>query len=126
MWLLTSTLVSVLLLLAPAREEDICQLIAGAFVVADDGTFLGTLSNQRSPDSILNEYGTHGSPYGVQSIWNQYATYGRPDSPISPFNPSASSPPILIKGGNVIAVLTVNKALRGALDPYIVKRCEFR
>ncbi len=70
-----STSLAMLLPLASAQAQDLCQLIAGASVVADDGTFLGKLSNRYSSDSILNEYGTHGSPYSSESIWNQYGTY---------------------------------------------------
>lgn len=116
---------AVLLPLAPAHAQDLCQLIAGASVVADDGKFLGKLSNRYSSDSILNEYGTHGSPYSSESIWNQYSTYGSQYSSSSPFNQYTSSPPMLIKGGKVIALLTVNKTVRGALNPYLVKSCEF-
>ena len=34
-------------------------------------------------------------------------------SPLSPFNPSTSTPPILVKHGKVIAFLTVNRSIRG-------------
>ena len=50
------------------ETPDMCALVAGAVVIADDGKFLGTLKNQHVADSILNEYGSHGSPYGSESI----------------------------------------------------------
>ena len=109
----------------PVKAQDLCQIIAGAAIVANDGTFLGRLTDSYSADSILNEYGNHGSPYQSQSIWNQYGAYGGEFSSQSPFNRYTSSPPLLIKGGKAIARLTVNKNLAGALNPYVVKSCEF-
>ena len=114
-----------LLLVSAVGAQDLCQLIAGASVIADDGTFLGKLTSEYSSDSILNEYGTYGSPYSSNSIWNEYGQYGGAYSSLSPFNAYTSTPPILVKRGKVIALLTVNKSLRGALNPYIVKSCEF-
>jgi hypothetical protein len=108
-----------------AYSQDLCQIISGASVVADDGKFLGKLTSQYSSDSILNEYGTHGSQYSSDSIWNQYGTYGSAYSSLSPFNQYTSTPPVLVKGGAVIARLTANKNLRGALNPYVVKSCVF-
>jgi hypothetical protein len=95
----------------PASGQKLCDQIAGASVIADDGTFLGKLENSYSLDSILNEYGSHGSPYSSESIWNEYGQYGGQYSSL--------------KGGKVIARLSVNRLLRGALNPYIVKSCGF-
>jgi hypothetical protein len=55
--------VAVVLLICSAlvHAEDLCQIIAGASVISDDGKFLGRLANAYSGDSILNSYGTHGS-----------------------------------------------------------------
>lgn len=125
MKVLTAILTASLVLASAARAQDLCQLIEGASVIADDGKFLGKVANQYSSDSILNEYGTHGSPYSSDSIWNQYGQYGGAYSSLSPFNPNTSSPPMLIKRGKVIALLSVNKSFRGALNPYIVKSCDF-
>ncbi len=110
---------------AVGHTQDLCQIISGASVIADDGKFLGKLNSQYSSDSILNEYGTHGSQYSSDSIWNQYGTYGSAYSSLSPFNQYASTPPVLVKGGKVIALLTANKNLRGAVNPYVIKSCEF-
>lgn len=122
---LVLVLLASLVVVSTARAQDLCDLIEGASVIAHDGKFLGKLTNQYSADSILNEYGSHGSPYSSDSIWNQYGQYGGQYSSLSPFNPYTSTPPILVKQGKVIAVLTVNKSLRGALNPYIVKSCDF-
>lgn len=107
------------------HAQELCQIIAGASVVADDGKFLGKLTSKYTSDSILNEYGTHGSKYSSDSIWNQYGTYGGAYSSLSPFNQYTSTPPVLVKEGKVIARLTLNKYLQGALNPYVVNSCEF-
>ena len=108
-----------------AAAQSACEVIAGGTIIADDGTLLGRLTNSFSADSILNEYGTYGSKYGVESIWNEYGTYGSKFSNQSPFNEYTSTPPMIIKNGRPVARLTVNKSLRGALNPYVVKTCNF-
>ena len=108
-----------------AIAQSACEIIAGCTIIADDGTLLGRLTNSYSADSILNEYGTHGSTYSSNSIWNEYGTYGGKYSNQSPFNEYTSTPPMIIKQGRPIARLTVNKSLRGALNPYVVKTCDF-
>jgi hypothetical protein len=107
------------------HAQDLCQIISGASIIANDGKFIGKLTSQYSSDSILNEYGTHGSQYSSESIWNQYGTYGSAYSPLSSFNQYASTPPVLVKGGRVIAYLSTNKSLGGAVNPYVVKTCQF-
>jgi hypothetical protein len=120
-------LVSLLVALASniVIAQSACDIIAGGTIIADDGTLLGRLTNSYSADSILNEYGTHGSTYSTKSIWNEYGTYGGKYSNQSPFNEYTSTPPTIIKNGRAIARLTVNKSLRGALNPYVVKTCDF-
>lgn len=105
--------------------QNFCQIVSGASVIAEDGTFLGKLTNQYSSDSVLNEYGSHGSQYSSESIWNQYGSYGSEYSSQSPFNRYTFSPPILVKGGKVIGHLTVNKSVKAAVNPHIVKSCDF-
>lgn len=114
-----------LIISLPSRAQDVCQIIAGSSVIADDGTFLGELSNPYAPDSIFNEFGDYGSEYSSTSIWNQYGSYGGKYSPQSPFNRYSSSPPVLVKRGKAIAYLSVNNALDPALNPYSLKSCEF-
>ena len=108
-----------------ANAQSVCEIVAGGTVIADDGTLLGRLTNSYSSDSILNAYGTNGSKYSSDSIWNEYGTYGGKYSNQSPFNEYTSTPPMIIKNGRPIARLTVNKSLKGALNPYVLKTCEF-
>ncbi len=65
-------------------------------IVAQDGTYLGKLSDNRyDPDSVANPYGRYGSPYSSTSINNPYSTYGSPYSSQSPNNPYATQAPLL-------------------------------
>jgi hypothetical protein len=65
-------------------------------IVAEDGTYLGKLSDNRyDPDSVANPYGRYGSPYSSTSINNPYSTYGSPYSSQSPNNPYATQAPLL-------------------------------
>lgn len=120
-------LLLVALLFAPClvQAQSVCDVIAGSSIVANDGTFLGQIESQYSTNSVLNEYGNHGGPYSAKSIWNEYGTYGGEYSAQSPFNPYSNTPPMVIKNGQVIAFLTVNRSMRGALNPYVLKTCEF-
>ena len=110
---------------SPSRAQDICEIIAGAAIVAQDGKYLGRIASSYDSESALNEYGQYGSQYSSNSIWNEYGMYGGQYSSNSPFNPYASSPPQVIKNGKVIAFLTVNRTLRAALNPYVLKTCTF-
>jgi len=65
-------------------------------IVAEDGTYLGKLSDNRyDPDSVSNPYGRYGSPYSSTSINNPYSPYGSPYSSQSPNNPYATQAPLL-------------------------------
>ena len=87
----------------------------------DDKTFLGTIEDEFSSESIFNDYGSYGSEYSSTSIWNDYGTYGGEYSSYSPFNPYSSSPPIIVKSRKIIGRLTVNKYVSGAVDPNWLK-----
>ena len=110
---------------APVVPQDVCSRLTGASIVANDGTFLGNLTNSYDSKSVLNEYGTHGSKYSASSIWNAYGQYGGEYSQNSPFNSYSNNPPMIIKNGNVIGYLTTNKFKQGAVNPYVLKTCEF-
>jgi len=84
-------------------------------IIADDGTFLGTLNENRYDlNSIYNEYGTYGSKYNAKSIFNPYGNYGSDYSSVSPFNAYASNPPGLYdRQGNFYGTLSVNRYAKG-------------
>lgn len=107
------------------NAQDICEIIDGAKIIADDGKYLGKICSAFDSESIINEFGTYGNEFNSNSIWNQFGTYGNEYSNLSPFNEFTSTPPMIIKDGKVIGYLTKNKNLRNAVDPHILLSCEF-
>ena len=108
-----------------APPQNICTLIAGASVVANDGTYLGRLTNRFDSQSIYNEFGTYGSQYSSLSIYNPYGTYGSKYSSKSPWNPYTSTPPVLVKNGSAIAYFTVNTFKTPRVSPSYAETCSF-
>ena len=47
------------------RAEELCDLVKGAVLLAQDdtNTYLGKLASPYDSESIFNEYGTYGSQY---------------------------------------------------------------
>lgn len=87
----------------------------------DNLVYLGKVTDKYSSESIFNEYGPHGSQYSSESIWNQYGQYGGEYSSKSPFNPYTSTPPVIACNDKTVALLSVNKRLQNALDPFLLK-----
>jgi hypothetical protein len=86
-------------------------------IIAEDGTFLGTLENEFSPNSIYNKFGNHGSLFYSASIFNKFGTYGSDYSNLSPFNSFASKPPGLYDSrGNFYGTLSVNRSANGVTN----------
>jgi len=94
-----------------------CYELDGAKIIAEDGTYLGTLGDSYESDSIYNEYSDHGSTYDSDSIWNEYSDYGNDYSSQSPFNDYASDPPVLLKDGEVVGKLTTDPYEYEGVDP---------
>lgn len=105
--------------------QSVCEIFDGAIVVADDGKYLGKITNSYDSESILNEYGTYGNEYSSNSIWNEYGQYGGEYSPLSPFNSYTSTPPRIIKNAVTIGYLSVNDILANAVSPHVLKACQF-
>lgn len=97
-----------------------CFELEGAKIIAEDGTFLGTLNNSYSSDSVFNKYSEFGKEYHSNSIWNEYSDWGNDYSSMSAFNQYASTPPILLKNGKVIGKLTVKVYEYNAVNPNTV------
>lgn len=100
--------------------DDQCAPFIDAAIISSDGKFLGRLSDKYDSDSAFNKYGTYGSKYQSESIWNKYGDYGSPYSNKSAFNPYTSDAPMIVKDRKVIAILTKNKHVSGAVDPVIL------
>ena len=104
-----------------------CYELEGAKIVAEDGTYLGTLDDSYASDSIYNEYSDHGSTYSDESLWNEYSDHGNDYSDESAFNEYASNPPVLLKDGEVIGRLTVKDYEYDAVDPRTVgEDCDWK
>ena len=73
--------------------------------------YLGCLTcSEYASDSVLNEYGSYGSPYAMNSIHNSYGSYGSAYSDLSPCNSYAQNPPIIVdKEGGFYGRLTLNQ-----------------
>lgn len=120
-------LLYVLLIAGTAHANEVCSIVNGAKLIAQDSenTYLGEIKNSYASDSIFNEYGTYGSEYSSNSIWNEYATFGSEYSSYSPFNEYTSTPPMMIKGGKIIGYLTANKSIESSISPNLLKAlCE--
>jgi len=105
--------------------QNICEIVDGGKVIADDGQYLGKICNPFDHESIFNEFGTYGNKFNSNSIWNEFGSYGNQFSNLSPFNKFTTTHPMIIKNGTVIGYLTKNKSLKNAVDPHILLSCEF-
>jgi len=103
--------------------SDLVNYLRGAKIIGQDNknTYLGKLSNEFDSESIFNEFGTYGNEFSSSSIWNEFSTFGNEFNSYSPFNEFSSNPPMLIKNGKIIAYLTVNKSIKGAISPNLLK-----
>ena len=116
--------IALFLLLAPqANAEEVCDIVKGAVLIAQDdkNTYLGKITNPYDSDSIFNEYGTYGSEYSSSSIWNEYATFGSEYSSYSPHNSYTSTPPMIIKNRKILGYLSANKSIKSSISPNLLK-----
>lgn len=104
---------------------NICGQVAGASVIASDGTYLGRLTAPTDAESVYNPLGAYGSVTGAQSIYNSNGTYGSPSSLKSPWNPYTSTPPTLVKNSASIGAFTLNRLLSPRVSPSYPEYCTF-
>ncbi len=122
-WVFALVLALVAALPVTARSQDVCAILDGAVIIAQDdaNTYLGKISSPYDSDSIFNEYGTYGNEYSSSSIWNEYSKFGNEYNSYSPFNEYSSKPPMLIKSRSLIGYLTTNKYIQGGISPNLLK-----
>ena len=106
-----------------AAAQSFCRQIDGARIVAQDGQFLGAVSSGYDDESVFNSYGDFGSKYSDTSILNNYSDYGSKYSDLSPFNQYTEKAPLLVMGSQVIAIISVNSSLSGAVHPLVLLSC---
>lgn len=120
---LPAFLAAVALLPPDSRAEQVCDIVNGSVLIAqdDENTFLGKITNAFDSDSIFNEFGTYGNPFSSKSIWNEFSTFGNKFNSYSPFNSFSSSPPMIIKDKKVIGYLSANKSIKASISPNLLK-----
>jgi hypothetical protein len=92
--------------------------LLGSQLRTPSGVFLGNVNRNRfDTDSLVNQYGQHGSRYSAESIFNKYSQYGSPYGSESPYNKFTTTPPMFVKNGESLGYLTVNQYLTPRLDP---------
>jgi uncharacterized protein YjdB len=104
---------------------NVCSLIAGASIFGNDGRYLGRFTNRFDSESVLNEFGIHGSRFQTFSTNNEFGTYGSRFSSLSARNPFTSTPPVIVKAGVAIAYYTVNNTLTPSVAPAYALTCNF-
>lgn len=94
---------------ASTNESGTAKLMI--FGGADHRTYLGCLNcSEYAADSVLNQYGEHGSRYSSESIWNHYSEYGSAYSTYGACNAFATDPPVIVdSAGNYYGRLTLNR-----------------
>ena len=107
----------------PAIAEELCSVVSGAVVIAQDSknTFLGKITNSFDSQSIFNEFGNYGNEFSSSSIWNSFSEFGNEFNSYSPFNEFSSSPPMIIKNQKILGYLSSNKSVRPAISPNLLK-----
>jgi hypothetical protein len=104
--------------LVPVPRLEEIDALAGAAIVADDGTFLGVLARHAGvTDSVADGSGPYGDPASEISIFNPTGPYGSPESTLSPYHPESDTPPRLERAEEVLGVLSANARLAGRVDP---------
>jgi uncharacterized protein YjdB len=102
-----------------------CAGLAGGRIYAQNGQYLGRLTNQFDSESILNAFGPYGSQFSSTSIYNPFSQYGSQFSTLSAYNPFASSPPQLYVGSRFAAYVTKNTTKSPSVDPDALRTCSF-
>ncbi|WP_127347500.1 hypothetical protein [Pseudidiomarina mangrovi] len=107
----------------PAAANDLCQIVDGSVIIAQDNknTYLGKITNSFDSDSIFNDFGAYGNEFSSDSIWNEFSTFGNQFNAYSPFNEFSSLPPMIIKNKQVIGYLSANSSIEASISPNILK-----
>lgn len=78
-----------------------------SFLLAANGTYLGTISHPSKANSLLNRKGSYGSSKSDTCIFNKSSIYGSPTGEFSPSNPASQNPPLLFICGKYWGRLSV-------------------
>ncbi len=106
-----------------ARSEELCDIVRGGVIIAQDGenTYLGKIASSFDSESIFNEFGTYGSEFSSTSIWNEFGKFGSEFNSNSATNEFTATPPMIIKSRKLLGYLTANKAIKSSISPNMLK-----
>lgn len=112
-----------LALMGQAHAEEVCDILRGASIIAqdDENTFLGKITNSFDSKSIFNEFGKYGNEFNSESIWNEFGEFGNEFNAHSPFNKYSGKPPMIIKDQKIIGHLSANKDVAASISPNLLK-----
>ena len=102
-----------------------CTGTPNAVIYAQDGVYLGSLTNPFDSQSILNWRGSFGSQFSSTSIYNTVSQYGSKVGAYSAYNPSTNTPPILFVGSMVATYVSKNTFKTPRVDPDAFKFCNY-
>jgi hypothetical protein len=107
-----------LMVSASSYAQVSCYSLDGASVYSNETQtrFLGFFGSAYASDSIMNRYGSYGSQYSSTSVRNQYGTYGSSYSSLSANSSYTSTPPLILKNGQLIGYLTVSNLISGGVS----------
>ena len=109
-------------------EDLTCESLDGARIYStqEPPVYLGFLGSSGALDSINNSFGTYGSEFAVNGLRNSFSTYGSEFNLLSHTNPSSTNPPVVVKQGNSLMLLSTNTSLSGRLSlAYLDEFCNF-
>jgi hypothetical protein len=99
--------------------------MAGGTVYAQDGTYLGRLTNAFDSQSILNTFGSFGSQFSSTSMYNTFSQYGSQFATYSAYNSFTNTPPVLYVNSVAAAYVTKNTFKTPHIDPDFLRSCTY-
>jgi len=105
-----------------------CPDLDGASVYSQESTptYLGFFGGQFASDSINNQFGTYGNQFGSLSVRNTFGTYGGSFGSYSAQNDFTTTPPVIVKNGEIIGYLTTNQFKVGGVSISLIDlSCSF-
>ena len=113
-------------LIIPNALATTCEILNGAYVEADDGTYLGFFGAASALESIANPAGIYGSTAGVSSVFNSAGLYGSTAGVNSANNNVAVNPPRIYSGLTFVGYLSTNATKTPRVEAQVVvEDCSF-
>lgn len=127
--LLSKFLLAVALIVSWGQSQAItCANLNGAYLVSQEfnQVYLGFFGNSFASESVNNSFGTYGSSFSSLSVRNTFGNYGSSFGIYSANNNFTSTPPFIVKYGNIIGYLTTNSSIYEGVSLAVVDaNCSF-